>query len=146
VSFGFLVLLAMVLGAGYAVASDTASITVKVPGSTRSYQIIKNPDQCWGRDCYFSLVFLWSVQQYIGTSVFEATGASWNRTKVGFEQLVKAHPTSLELGSAFAYLAHRAADQPTARAQFLELGTRIDPGVWEDRTEFMEARKWSFTE
>jgi hypothetical protein len=113
VSFGFLVLLAMVLGAGYAVASDTASITVKVPGSTRSYQIIKNPDQCWGRDCYFSLVFLWSVQQYIGTSVFEETGA---------------------------------ADQPTARAQFLELGTRIDPGVWEDRTEFMEARKWSFTE
>jgi hypothetical protein len=66
----------MVLGAGYAVASDTASITVKVPGSTRSYQIIKNPDQCWGRDCYFSLVFLWSVQQYIGTSVFEETGAS----------------------------------------------------------------------
>lgn len=89
---------------------------------------------------------VWSVQQYIGNNVFEETQASWDRTKAGFEQLVKAHPASLELRSAFAYLAHRAADQPTARAQFLELGTRIDPGVWEDRTEFMEARKWSFTE
>jgi hypothetical protein len=57
--FGFLVLLAMVLGgAGYAGRQRYRSITVKVPGSTRSYQIIQNPDQCWGRDCYFSLVFL----------------------------------------------------------------------------------------
>ncbi|HET6837581.1 MAG TPA: hypothetical protein VFH24_06025 [Gemmatimonadales bacterium] len=43
----------------------------------------------------------------------------------------------------YAYLAWKAADQPVARQQFIELGTRIDPGVWEDRPEFMEARKWA---
>jgi len=57
--FGLLVLLAMVLGgAGYAGRQRYPSITVKVPGSTRAYQIIQNADRCWGRDCYFSLVFL----------------------------------------------------------------------------------------
>jgi hypothetical protein len=60
--------------------------------------------------------------------------------------LVKAYPASLQLRSAFAYLAWQAADQPTARQQFVELGTRIDPGVWEDRHQFIEARRWAFTE
>jgi hypothetical protein len=89
---------------------------------------------------------VWFVQRYIGENVFEETQASWDRTKRGYEELVKAYPSSLELRSAFAYLAWQAADQPTARQQFVELGPRIDPGVWEDRPEFMEARKWAFTE
>ena len=89
---------------------------------------------------------IWSAQRYIDANVFEESRASWDRTNRGFEALVTAYPGSLELRSAFAFLAWQAADQPTARQQFVELGPRIDPGVWEDREEFMEARKWSFTE
>ena len=89
---------------------------------------------------------VWSVQQYIGDNVFKETQASWPRTKLGFESLVEANPASLELRSAFAYLAWQAVDQLTARQQFVELGPRIDPGVWEDRHQFIEARKWAFTE
>jgi hypothetical protein len=89
---------------------------------------------------------IWSTQRYIDANVFEESRASWDRTKQGFEALVTAYPGSLELRSAFAYLAWQAADQPTARLQFIELGPRIDPGVWEDRGQFMEARKWAFTE
>ena len=87
---------------------------------------------------------VWYVQRYTSENVFEKTQASWERTKRGFGELVKAYPESLELRSAFAYLAWQAADQPTASQQFIELGPRIDPGVWEDRDEFMEARKWAF--
>jgi hypothetical protein len=96
-------------------------------------------DQMYGR-------IVWSTQRYLDENVFEETQVSWERTRKGFEELVKAYPASLELRSAFAYLAWQAADQPTARQQFTELGTRIDPGVWEDRGQFLEARKWSFTE
>jgi hypothetical protein len=87
-----------------------------------------------------------SVQNYIGDNVFEESRVSWDRTRRGYEELVKAYPASLELRSEYAYLAWKAADQPTAKQQFIELGARIDPGVWEDRYEFLEARKWAFTE
>ncbi len=89
---------------------------------------------------------VWYVHQYLGANVFQESAASWDRTKRGFEELVKAYPASLEIRSAFAHLAWQAADQPTAGQLFVELGNRIDPGVWEDRQEFLEARKWSFTE
>jgi uncharacterized protein DUF4034 len=87
---------------------------------------------------------VWSTQRYIGENIFQESRVSWDRTRRGFEELVKAYPSSLELRSAYAYLAWQAADQPTVRQQFIELGPRIDPGVWEDRSEFMEARKWAF--
>jgi hypothetical protein len=87
---------------------------------------------------------VWSIQRYTSENIFQESRISWDRTNRGFEELVKAYPASLELRSAFAYLAWQAADQPTLRQQFIELGTRIDPGVWEDRSEFMEARKWAF--
>jgi hypothetical protein len=52
-------LLAGVLGfAGYAARQRYPTETVKVPGSTRTYRIYRNPDQCWGDDCYIKLVFL----------------------------------------------------------------------------------------
>jgi Domain of unknown function (DUF4034) len=95
-----------------------------------------------GQQRYARIV--WYVQRYTSENVFETTGASWERTKRGFEELVKAYPQSLELRSAFAYLAWQAADQPSAQEQFNQLGNRIDPGVWEDREQFMEARKWAF--
>jgi hypothetical protein len=87
---------------------------------------------------------VWYTHRYLGDeNVFEVSQISWDRTRQGLEELVKAYPTSLELRSIFAYLAWKAADQPTARTQFIELGPRIDLGVWEDRPEFMEARKWA---
>jgi Domain of unknown function (DUF4034) len=88
---------------------------------------------------------VWYTHEYMGDdNVFEESQISWDRTRRGFEELIKAYPASLELRSIFAYLAWKAADQPTAKQQFIELGPRIDPGVWEDRPEFMEARKWAF--
>jgi hypothetical protein len=89
---------------------------------------------------------VWYVQRYIEANVFEESAASWDRTKRGYEELLKSYPASLELKSAFAYLAWQAADQVTARQQFSELGTRVDPGVWADRNEFLEARGWAFTD
>jgi hypothetical protein len=87
---------------------------------------------------------VWSTHEYMGDNVFEESQVSWDRTRKGLEELVKAYPASLELRSIFAYLAWKAADQPVARQQFIEMGPRIDLGVWEDRPEFMEARKWAF--
>ena len=54
-----LLLLTGVLGfAGYAARQRYPAETVKVPGSTRSYQIVRGPDQCWDGVCYLSMVFL----------------------------------------------------------------------------------------
>jgi hypothetical protein len=54
-----LVLLAGVIGsASYVARLRYPTETVKVPGSTRTYQIVRGPDQCWDKDCYLSLVFL----------------------------------------------------------------------------------------
>jgi hypothetical protein len=55
-------LLALMLGvlgfAGYTARQRYATETVKVPGSIRTYEIFQGPDQCWGSDCYLSVVFL----------------------------------------------------------------------------------------
>jgi hypothetical protein len=57
--FLLLALLTGVLGfAGYAARQRYPTETVKVPGSTRAYKIIKGPDQCWDEACYFTIVFL----------------------------------------------------------------------------------------
>jgi hypothetical protein len=57
--FLLLLLLVGVLGfAGYSARQRYATEKVKVPGSTRTYEIYRNPDQCWGEDCYLKLVFL----------------------------------------------------------------------------------------
>jgi hypothetical protein len=54
-----LVVLAGVIGsASYVARVRYPTETVKVPGSTRTYQIVRGPDQCWDKDCYLSLVFL----------------------------------------------------------------------------------------
>jgi hypothetical protein len=54
-----LLLLGGVVGfAGYAARQRYPTETIKVPGSTRTYQIYRNPDECWGGDCYIKLVFM----------------------------------------------------------------------------------------
>ena len=53
------VLLMGVLGyAGYTAHQRYPTETVKVPGSTRKYQIYRNPDECWEGTCYLKLVFM----------------------------------------------------------------------------------------
>jgi hypothetical protein len=52
-------LLVGVLGfAGYAAQQRYPTETIKVPGSARTYQIVHNPDDCWGDDCYIKIIFL----------------------------------------------------------------------------------------
>ena len=57
--FLLLVLLMGVLGfAVYAAQQRYPTETVNVPGTTRNYQIYRNPDQCWDDNCYLKVVFL----------------------------------------------------------------------------------------
>jgi hypothetical protein len=57
--FRLLALLAGAVGiAAFAARQRYPTETVKVPGTTHTYQIIRTPDQCWGNDCYLSLVFM----------------------------------------------------------------------------------------
>jgi hypothetical protein len=57
-----LVLLLLLLGAlgfaGYTARQRYTTETIKVPGSARSYEIYRNPDQCWEKDCYLKVVFM----------------------------------------------------------------------------------------
>jgi hypothetical protein len=54
-----LLLLAGMVGfAGYSARQRYPTETIKVPGSARTYQIYRNPDECWSGDCYIKLVFL----------------------------------------------------------------------------------------
>jgi hypothetical protein len=56
-----LLLLVGVLGfAGYTARQRYTTETIKVPGSTRAYQIVRNPDECWEtpKVCYIKVIFL----------------------------------------------------------------------------------------
>jgi hypothetical protein len=57
-----LVLLGLLVGAvgfaGYAARQRYPTETIKVPGSARTYQIVRAPDQCWGRDCFIAVAFM----------------------------------------------------------------------------------------
>src|SRR3954447_20185172 len=57
-----LMLLALLLGvlgfAGYTAHQRYATETIKVPGTSRTYEIYRNPDQCWEKDCYLKVVFM----------------------------------------------------------------------------------------
>lgn len=78
-------------------------------------------------------------------SIFEETGASWRKTRAGFDDLLTAHPDSKKLLNTYCRLACFAGDAPQAKKLFERIGTDEVPTAWR-KGEFAEAKKWAFSQ
>ena len=111
------------------------------PGEWESWLDKTLPALPAGDELYARTV--WGMKRQLDEDFWSEAAPSWERTRRGYAALVKTHPASLELRSAFAYLAWKTEDRETARPLFEELGSRVDPAVWISREEFMDARRWA---
>jgi hypothetical protein len=111
------------------------------PGEWEAWLDQALPADAGGDELYARTV--WGIRRQLDDDFWVEAAPSWERTRRGYASLVKAHPQSLELRSAFAYLAWKVEDRETARQLFEELGPSVDPEVWSGREEFMEARRWA---
>jgi hypothetical protein len=73
-------------------------------------------------------------------NVFRDTRADWERTRLGYDEMLGRWPESLELRSQAALLALDAGDLDYARSMFEVIGLRDDPFIWEDQREFLAGR------
>ena len=111
------------------------------PGEWEAYaEAVANGPGAEGDATYARIV--WYLHEDFG-NIFRESTASWERVRRGFDDLVQRYPESLELKSAFAYLAHQADDRETARRLFAEIGPRIDPSVWKTAGQFEYSQFWA---
>jgi hypothetical protein len=87
---------------------------------------------------------VWDVHELdVYENPFKETRVSWPLAKSGFEAMVKRHPESLEVRSAFCAFSVMAADRAQAASLFDSIGPRVDLSVWRTRDWFQNAWQWA---
>jgi hypothetical protein len=96
-----------------------------------------------GDKFYAQLIWNLDAIGFEGWPIFINTTLSWERTKSGFEAMLKEKPDSISIISEFAKLANYADDKTTSRRLFDKIAMRCDPTVWSSGESQPQA-KWYF--
>ena len=84
----------------------------------------------------------WYVMWQTGSDdYFKDNHLSWPRVNRGYDEMIRSFPESVELPSQAAVLAGIASDTVHLRARIVQLGNRVDVGVWGSREVFARARQ-----
>lgn len=93
----------------------------------------------------FYALLIWNLEmhRFLDQNSFAQTELSWEKTKAGFDALLKENPNSLILLSEYAKIADLADDKSKCKELFNKLGNRCEAGIWGGRDGW---QKWRFNE
>lgn len=77
------------------------------------------------------------------SDIFSSQVASWDRTRSGYEEILRRYPKARWQLNAYGVLACVNRDQATAQKVFALLGDRKYPSVWLNDGFFLNAREWA---
>jgi hypothetical protein len=75
-------------------------------------------------------------------NIFKRSAASWRKTRVGFDELLIAHPDSNHLLNRYCRLACLAGDRDAAKSLFIRIGEMKANGIWK-KNEFQRGKAWA---
>jgi hypothetical protein len=110
-----------------------------------SMQVADNVGGDEGDLLYARIVWYIEDMHFI-SNIFDETKLSWQRTKKGFEILLKKYPDSLWVASKYCYLAglaHDGALQKFLYSNYIKDQVVLD--VWESKERFVKLRDYTFS-